>query len=101
MDDGVPRQIANSLIHLLAVQFSFSIIFLVFGTAYVPIALHVILPPQYLTTSAPNVLAAWVWYIPVLAINGGLEAFVTSVATPQDLNAQSGCAPFFRSESSC
>jgi oligosaccharide translocation protein RFT1 len=30
-----------------------------------------------------------VWYIPVLALNGGLEAFLSSVATPKDLNAQS------------
>jgi oligosaccharide translocation protein RFT1 len=66
-----------------------SIILLVFGTAYTPIVLHLLLPQQYLSTSAPKVLSAWVWYIPVLAFNGGLEAFLSSVATPNDLNKQS------------
>ena len=30
-----------------------------------------------------------IWYIPVLAVNSGLEAFLSSVATPKDLNNQS------------
>lgn len=66
-----------------------SAILVVFGSAYMSILLPLLLPSQYLTTSAPNVLAAWVWYIPVLAVNGGLEAFLSSVATPKDLNGQS------------
>jgi len=68
---------------------AFSVLLLVFGTAYLPILLPFLLPKQYLATSAPSVLTAWVWYIPVLALNGGLEAFLSSVATPRDLNAQS------------
>jgi len=60
-----------------------------FGSAYISIVLHILLPPQYLSTSAPSVLEAWIWYIPVLAVNGGLEAFVSSVAIPKDLNRQS------------
>ncbi|KAF9048182.1 hypothetical protein BDP27DRAFT_689634 [Rhodocollybia butyracea] len=47
------------------------------------------LPPQYLESSAPHVLEAWIWYIPVLAVNGGLEAFIASVAPTKDLNTQS------------
>jgi len=74
---------------LLSVQAAFSAILLVFGTAYIHILLQILLPRQYLATSAPQVLSAWVWYIPVLAFNGGLEAFLSSVATPQDLNNQS------------
>ncbi|KAJ7722286.1 Rft protein-domain-containing protein [Mycena maculata] len=80
---------SQALITLLSVQISLSLILLVFGTAYLPIVLPVLLPRQYLTTSAPSVLSAWVWYIPVLALNGGLEAFISSVSTPQDLNRQS------------
>jgi len=56
---------------------------------YISIILPIILPPRYLSTSAPGVLAAWIWYMPVLAVNGALEAFVSSVATPKDLNTQS------------
>ena len=89
------HQAADSLVCLLSIQCSLSLIFLAYGTAYLPVALHIILPPQYLSTSAPKILAAWLWYIPVLAVNGGLEAFLSSVATPQDLNNQSRCAPLY------
>jgi oligosaccharide translocation protein RFT1 len=85
------HQVATALVSLLSVQAAFSVFLVVFGTAYIPVLVHVLLPQQYLSTSAPSVLCAWVWYIPVLAFNGGLEAFVSSVATPQDLNEQSRC----------
>lgn len=87
-------QAADALTLLLSVQVAISTIFVVFGTAYLPILLPILLPPKYLATSAPQVLTAWVWYIPVLALNGGLEAFLSSVATPQDLNQQSRCVLF-------
>ncbi|KAJ7611578.1 Rft protein-domain-containing protein [Roridomyces roridus] len=80
---------SQTLLTLLSVQTSFSIILLVFGPAYLPVLLPMLLPRQYLATSAPRVLSAWVWYIPVLALNGGLEAFISSVSTPRDLNRQS------------
>ncbi|KAF8894999.1 Rft protein-domain-containing protein [Gymnopilus junonius] len=83
------EQAASTLNTLLSVQTSISLIFVVFASAYLPILLPALLPAQYLSTSAPRVLAAWVWYIPVLAVNGGLEAFLSSVATPKDLNVQS------------
>lgn len=44
---------------------------------------------RYLNTSAPAILSAWIYYIPVLAVNGVLEAFVSSVASPKDLTKQS------------
>lgn len=84
-------QAAQAIVSLISVQIAFSVILLVFGTGYLPIALLILLPRQYLQTSAPQVLAAWIWYIPVLALNGGLEAFLSSVATPADLVQQSWC----------
>jgi oligosaccharide translocation protein RFT1 len=83
------HQAGTMLISLLTTQISMAVVILVFGTVYLPIVLHAVLPPQYLLTSAPQVLSAWVWYVPVLAVNGGLEAFVSSVATPIDLHRQS------------
>ncbi|KAF7294685.1 Oligosaccharide translocation protein RFT1 [Mycena indigotica] len=80
---------SRALTTLTSLQTSFSLLLLVFGPAYLPIVLPVILPRQYLSTSAPRVLQAWIWYIPVLALNGGLEAFISSVSTPKDLNRQS------------
>jgi len=92
-DDQVPnnalQRAALAITSLLAVQFSFSVLLFVFGPPYLPILLQLILPPRYQSTSAPLVLYAWVWYIPILAINGGLEAFFASVASPHDLRAQS------------
>ena len=83
------QQAANALVSLLAIQSSLAVILVTFGSAYISIVLHILLPPRYLYTSAPSVLEAWIWYIPVLAVNGGLEAFVSSVAMPKDLNRQS------------
>ncbi|KAG6809832.1 hypothetical protein H0H92_014586 [Tricholoma furcatifolium] len=88
-DKAALLQASNALTSLLSVQVAFSLVLVVFGTAYVPILLQVLLPRAYLATSAPQVLSAWIWYIPVLAFNGGLEAFLSSVATPRDLNRQS------------
>lgn len=89
VDRASLQQAADALISLLAVQCSLSIILLVFGPWYIELALQLLLPSHYLHTSAPDVLAAWIWYIPVLAINGGLEAFVSSAAMPKDVNRQS------------
>lgn len=80
---------SRTLVSLLSLQVSLSLFLVTFIPPYLPIALRVLLPPRYLDTSAPAVLGAWVYYIPFLAINGGLEAFVSSVAKPSDLARQS------------
>ncbi|KAF8645628.1 hypothetical protein AX16_007710 [Volvariella volvacea WC 439] len=81
--------ISITLLSVLTIQSSLSLIFVFFVTFFLPLFLSILLPTQYLSTSAPKVLQAWVWYIPVLAFNGGLEAFVSSVSTPHELNVQS------------
>lgn len=83
------NQASSAVASLLSVQIAFSMLVVTFGSSYLPIVLQLLLPPQYTSTSAPKVLSAWIWYIPVLALNGGLEAFYSSVATPQDLRTQS------------
>lgn len=80
---------SGAVASLLSVQIAFSMLVVTFGSSYLPIVLQLLLPAQYISTSAPQVLTAWIWYIPVLALNGGLEAFYSSVATPQDLRTQS------------
>ncbi|KAF8692334.1 hypothetical protein AX14_002578 [Amanita brunnescens Koide BX004] len=86
---------SRTLVSLLSLQVSLSLFLVTFIPPYLPIALRVLLPPRYLDTSAPAVLGAWVYYIPFLAINGGLEAFVSSVAKPSDLARQSRYMAFF------
>ncbi len=76
---------------VLSIQTAAALLLLVFGPPYLPIALPLLLPQAYLATSAPRVLAAWIWYVPVLAVNGVLEAFLASVARPHELNSQSRC----------
>lgn len=83
------RDASHALISLVSVQLELALFFLVFGTTYLSVLLPIALPPRYMATSAPRILAAWVWYIPVLAVNGGLEGFVASVAGSQELNRQS------------
>jgi oligosaccharide translocation protein RFT1 len=90
------QQASDTLTFLLSVQSSLGVIIVTFGSAYISIVLHILLPPRYLSTSAPSVLAAWIWYIPVLAVNGGLEAFVSSVAGLKDLNSQSRLVSLFK-----
>ncbi|KAJ8087062.1 Oligosaccharide translocation protein rft1 [Marasmius tenuissimus] len=80
---------SRALIGLLHIQVSASLLILCFGSQYLALVLEVFLPAQYLKTSAPRILSAWIWYIPVLAINGGLEAFLASAAGKKDVNRQS------------
>ncbi|KAG1754150.1 Rft protein-domain-containing protein [Suillus lakei] len=82
-------QASDILVSLVSIQLACSVLVIVFATVYLPIFLHLFLPSQYSSTSAPEVLAAWIWYIPALAINGVLEAFFSSIATSQDLRRQS------------
>lgn len=94
-------QLRTTFSSVLAVQVSLSLIILTFGAAYLPILLPIALPPQYMATSAPQVISAWLWYIPILALNGGLEAFLSSVASPQQLNSQSRSVPLVQSTRQC
>ncbi|KAF9054290.1 Rft protein-domain-containing protein [Panaeolus papilionaceus] len=80
---------SRTLSTLLTIQSAFSLLLVVFGSSYIGLILPLLLPRSFLHTSAPRVLSAWVWYIPFLALNGGLEAFFTSVATTSDFMNQS------------
>lgn len=83
------KQASDALSTLLSIQIVLSILAVTFGSLYLPIVMQILLPRRYLTTSAPQVLFAWVWYIPFLSMNGGLEAFHSSTASPDDLREQS------------
>ncbi|KAK3305027.1 Rft protein-domain-containing protein [Chaetomium strumarium] len=51
--------------------------------------LSLIAGPRWAGSGAATCLAAYMWYIPLLAINGVAEAFVASVATEGEVHAQS------------
>ena len=42
-----------------------------------------------MATSAPRILQAWMWYVPVLAVNGSMEAYVSSLSSESALGAWS------------
>lgn len=62
---------------------------MIFGSAYLPFVLPLVLPPKYLATSAGSVLGAWVYLIPWLSLNGSLEAFLSSAAGAGEVRRQS------------
>ncbi|MCJ1342523.1 Oligosaccharide translocation protein rft1 [Peltigera leucophlebia] len=75
-----------SLIHLYSLL---SLIAVSLGPSIAPLLLRFIAGPRWSATAAPSVLAAYCYYIPLLALNGILEAFVSAVATPAQLREQS------------
>jgi len=81
---------AVELLSTILLLFTYFLLLLVtFGPPYLSLATALVLPPRYLQTSAPNILRAYPFYLPVMACNGVLEAFFASVCTPADLQAQS------------
>ena len=52
-------------------------------------ALALVAGARWSLTEAPLVLASYCYYVPLLALNGVLEAFVAAVATPAQLRTQS------------
>lgn len=54
-----------------------------------PAIIPLLLPRRYLSTSAPTTLETYLtWYIPLLSLNGILEAFHASSATPEEVKRQ-------------
>ncbi|OJT02007.1 Oligosaccharide translocation protein RFT1 [Trametes pubescens] len=77
---------------LLTLLLAFTHLFLLavtFGPPYLSLAISLVLPRKYLATSAPAILHVYVYYIPMMAFNGVLEAFFASAASPADLRTQS------------
>ncbi|MCJ1428508.1 Oligosaccharide translocation protein rft1 [Sticta canariensis] len=76
----------RSLLHFYTLV---SLLSVSLGPTVAPILLGFIAGPRWTATAAPAVLAAYCYYIPLLALNGILEAFVSAVATPTQLRQQS------------
>ena len=58
------------------------------GPPLAPILLRLVAGSRWTYTEAPSVLAIYCYYIPLLAINGILEAFVSVVATDLQITRQ-------------
>lgn len=81
---------ATSYLHVLLHLYTLlSLLALSLGPTLAPLALRTIAGPRWSHTEAPLVLSTYCYYIPLLAINGILEAFVSATATPKQLREQS------------
>ncbi|KAL8710879.1 MAG: hypothetical protein Q9220_004683 [cf. Caloplaca sp. 1 TL-2023] len=82
-------QAAMYLQRLLRLYLLISLIAVAIGPAFSPHILRFIAGSRWSNSEAPAVLAAYCYYIPLLAVNGILEAFVSAVASPAQLRTQS------------
>ncbi|KAF4301051.1 oligosaccharidyl-lipid flippase [Botryosphaeria dothidea] len=80
------RIILQTILHLYAL---ISLAACAFGPTLAPLLLRVVAGSRWADTGAGDTLAAYCYYIPLLALNGVTEAFVASVATNAQLHRQS------------
>lgn len=80
---------------LLRVYSYLSIFAVTFGPLVSHYVLQFLVSSQWLDSDADKVLATYACYIPFLAINGALESFVQSVASPSDIRRQSSALLVF------
>lgn len=87
-----PHSLPQASTYLHSLLHAYTLLSLLTTTLFPPLApllLSLLAGPRWSSTEAPLVLAAYAYYIPLLAINGILEAYVSAVATPAQLRAQS------------
>lgn len=82
-------QASENLTSLLRFYTFASVPLLALGPTAAPLVLSLIAGPQWTASGAGEALAAYVYYIPLLAINGLAEGFVASVATEAQVHLQS------------
>lgn len=83
------REALDYLTTTLHIYLLFSLPLLTFTPYILPILISHLLPQRWSTPATSSLLSAYVYYIPLMAVNGILDAFVTSVATPRQLRQQS------------
>lgn len=83
------RVAANVLSGVLLLFTHLLLLLVTFGPPYLALAVSLVLPQKYQGTSAPAILGVYIYYIPMMAFNGVLEAFFASVSSPEDLGTQS------------
>ncbi|KAI9805274.1 MAG: Oligosaccharide translocation protein rft1 [Piccolia ochrophora] len=87
-----PSSLATALTLLTTILHLYLLLALVTPAVLPPLApplLSLLAGPRWANSGAAPVLATYSYYIPLLALNGVLEAFVAAVATPAQLHAQS------------
>jgi oligosaccharide translocation protein RFT1 len=78
-----------NLQHLLRVYVVLSLSAAAVGPTIAPMLLRLVLGQRLVASGAGLVLAKYCYYVPLLAINGLSEAFISAVASQAELNRQS------------
>ncbi|OAL23063.1 hypothetical protein AYO22_06678 [Fonsecaea multimorphosa] len=73
----------------LHVYLLFSLPLISLAPSILPLLIPYVLSPQWRTPATSLLLSTYCYYIPLMAVNGILDAFVTSVASPAQLRSQS------------
>ncbi|KAF8865038.1 oligosaccharide translocation protein RFT1, variant [Acephala macrosclerotiorum] len=81
-------EVRRTLLLILRTYILFSLFIVVIGPTVAPLLLKIIAGSRWTSSGAGKVLASYCYYIPLLAINGLTEAFVSSVATQSQLARQ-------------
>ena len=79
------RQLSDML-HLYSIIAVLSFCFLY---TLLPLLVKILVGPAWFTPDVAGILSTYCYYIPFMAYNGILDAFVTSVASPAELRQQS------------
>jgi oligosaccharide translocation protein RFT1 len=93
-DDGKPSKkliltARENLNTLLRAYILLSVCVVAVGPTIAPLLLNIVAGSAWKSSGAGQALATYCYYIPLLAINGLTEAFVSSVATKSEVNRQS------------
>lgn len=86
---GAASRAAAHLQSLLKSYLLLSLLITALGPAAAPPLLSLVAGPRWAGSGAAACLAAYTWYLPLLAVNGVAEAFVASVATEGEVHRQS------------
>jgi oligosaccharide translocation protein RFT1 len=78
----------DQLLTLLRVYVLLSVCIVAVGPTVAPLLVKAMAGSKWTSSGAGSVLATYCYYIPLLAINGLTEAFVSSVGTEAELNRQ-------------
>jgi len=83
------RRAAADLQALMKIYLLLGLLVVSVGPTAAPLLLSLVAGPKWRGSGAGDCLAAFAWYVPLLAVNGAAEAFVSSVATEAQVHAQS------------
>ena len=88
-EPGNLRSAHKILTRIIRVYLLLGIVATALGPTYAPFLLRIVAGSRWSSSRAGQVLATYCYYIPLLALNGVTEAFVSAVATTAQLNLQS------------